>query len=173
MDRPPSSTITLKLGDMRGFKLKQTFPFVYIASATFEHCVTAEDQRSCLRSAYKALRKGGVLAFDVSRPRRETASSWSVERKQLDGDSEVVRTVFSTPHPQADTVSVNLFFDVYRKGVLRERYYEYGEAKVSSKESLQRILTGLGFAVPEPYGDYDGSPYGAQSTKVIFVCHKT
>lgn len=40
----------VKFGDMRNFKFKEAFPFVYIASSTFEHCITEEDQKSCLDS---------------------------------------------------------------------------------------------------------------------------
>jgi ubiquinone/menaquinone biosynthesis C-methylase UbiE len=165
--------IKLKLGDMRYSKLKGTFPFIYIASSTFEHCVTEEDQQKCLKNTYEALRKGGTLAFDISQSSRETESSWYIERKQLDKEREVVRTIFSRLNPQTDTVAVNLFFDVYRNGVLKERYYEYGEAKLSTKESIERILTGLGFKMQEIYGDFDKSPYGEHSKKIVFTCSKS
>ena len=145
--------VKLKLEDMRNFKLKETFPFVYIASSTFEHCLIEKDQMNCLKNTYEALQKGGVLAFDISQPSREKPSSWHIERRQLDKDREVVRTVFSRLNPRTDTVSVNLFFDVYGKGILKERYYEYGEAKLSSKQDIERILVHVGFKVQETYGD--------------------
>lgn len=165
--------IKLKLGDMRNFKLKETFPFVYIASSTFEHCVTEEDQLKCLKNTYEALRKRGVLTFDISQSNRETENSWYVERKQLDKEREVVRTIFSKFNPQTDTVVVNLFFDVYRNGILKERYYEYGEAKLSSKESIERILANAGFKVQETYSDFDKSPYEEHSKKIVFICSKS
>ena len=165
--------VRLKLGDIRGFKLEETFPFVYIASSTFEHCVTEKDQINCLKSIYTALQKGGILAFDISQPNRKSLSSWCVERKQLDEDREVVRTVFSSLNPRTGTVSVNLFFDLYGKGILKERYYEYGEAKLSSKECIERILADAGFKVQETYSDFDKSPYEEHSKKVVFICSKS
>jgi ubiquinone/menaquinone biosynthesis C-methylase UbiE len=164
--------VTLKLGDMRNFKLKETFPFIYIASSTFEHCVTEEDQQKCLMSAYKALGNGGVLAFDISQPTKEAASSWWVDRRQLDKRDEVVRTILSRRNPKTSVVSVNLFFDVYRKGILKERYYEYGEARLSSKGDVERILKSVDFAVQKIYGDFDKSAYSRQSQTIIFICSK-
>lgn len=164
--------IKLTLGDMRNFKLKEVFPFAYIASSTFEHCITEEDQLRCLNSTYEALQKRGVLAFDVSQSSRETENSWCVERKQLDKEREVVRTIFSRLNPQTGIVAVNLFFDVCRNGILKERYYEYGEAKLSSKESIERILANVGFKVEETYGDFGKSPYEEHSKRVVFICSK-
>jgi ubiquinone/menaquinone biosynthesis C-methylase UbiE len=162
--------VKLKLGDMRLFKLKETFPFAYIASSTFEHCVTEEDQQNCLTSVYEALESGGVLAFDISRPSKEKAGSWYIDRKQLGKEIEVVRTIFSRLNPQTKAVSVNLFFDVYRKGMLKERYYEYGEAKLSSKEEVEKMLKTVGFTMQRIYGNFDKSAYSKQSQRIIFVC---
>lgn len=41
---PIRKRVKLKFGDMRSFRTGEHFPFVYIASSTFEHCVTKEDQ---------------------------------------------------------------------------------------------------------------------------------
>ena len=103
--------VVLKLGDMRNFKLSETFPFIYMASSTFEHCITKEDQRKCLNSAYDALDKQGTLAFDISQPKRDQAtSSWWIDRKPLNKNEEVVRTIFSRRNPQTNVVSLHLFF---------------------------------------------------------------
>jgi ubiquinone/menaquinone biosynthesis C-methylase UbiE len=165
--------IKLTFGDMRKFKLKEAFPFVYIASSTFEHCVTEGDQLKCLSSTYEALQRGGVLAFDISQSSREREGSWYVERKQLDKESEVVRTIFSRLNPQTDIVAVNLFYDFYKNGILKERYYEFGEARLSPKESVERILANVGFKVQGIYGDFDKSPYEEHSKRVVFICGKS
>lgn len=164
--------VRLKLGDMRSFRFREHFPFVYIASSTFEHCVTTEDQRKCLTSTYEALEKGGILAFDISQPGKNAGSSWWIDRKEVGKGEEVVRTVFSRPDPKTNVVSVNLFFDVCRKGVLQKRFYEYGEAKLSSKEEVEQLLESVGFKIHEVYGDFDKSPHTEQSRRTIFVYGK-
>ena len=164
--------VKLLLADMRAFKLKEAFPFVYMASATFEHCVTEKDQIGCVRSVYTALEEAGVFAFDISQPKRRATSSWWIDRRSLSGGEEVVRTVFSRTNLHTGVVSVNLFFDVYRRGALSERLYEYGEAKAFSRDEVETLLKRVGFTVQKIYGDFDNSPYSKRSPRAIFVCEK-
>lgn len=165
--------VTLKLGDMRSFRFKEIFPFICIASSTFEHCITESDQRRCLTSVYNALEGGGVFAFDISQILPEKPeSSWWIDRSKLGAEEEVVRTIFSRRNPQTNIVSVNLFFDVYRNGKLKERYYEYGEARVSSKNDVEKLLKSIGFKIDCVYGNFDKSAYDEKSQKIIFVVTK-
>lgn len=165
--------VTLKLGDMRNFKLKEKLPFVYITSSTFEHCITQEDQKKCLMSVYNTLRKKGVLAFDISQPTdKKPESSWWVDRRELNTKEEVVRTIFSRRNPKTNVVSVNLFFDVYQNGKLKERYYEYGQARISSRKEIESLLENVGFNIDNVYGNFDKSAYNQKSGQAIFVITK-
>jgi cyclopropane fatty-acyl-phospholipid synthase-like methyltransferase len=165
--------VTLKLGDMRSFRLKETFPFIYIASCTFEHCITEGDQRRCLTSVYNALEGRGTLAFDISQllPGKPE-SSWWIDRGKLGAEEEVIRTIFSRRNVQTNVVSVNLFFDVYRSGKLKERYYEYGEARICSKNDVEKLLKSVGFKMDFVYGNFDKSVYDEKSPRIIFVVTK-
>ena len=164
--------VKLMLADMRGFELKETFPFIYIASSTFEHCITEEDQIKCLTSVYKTLEDGGILAFDISQPKGRAASSWWIDRRELGKGEEIVRTIFTRVNPKTKVVSVDLFFDVYRKGLLKKRFHEYGKAKLSSRGNVERLLKSVGFTVQKIYGDFDKNPYSKHSKRMIFVCSK-
>ena len=165
--------VVLKLGDMRSFKLKETFPFVYIASSTFEHCITKEDQKNCLTTVYDALDDQGTLAFDISQPKRDQPiNSWWIDRKALNRNEEVVRTIFSRRNPQTNLVSLNLFFDVYNRGELKRRYYEYGEALLSFKHDIEAMLKNVGFKLKEVYGNFDKSAYNETSERAIFFVAK-
>jgi len=162
--------VTLKQGDMRNFRLKERFPFAYLASATFEHCVTTEDQHTCLTSVINALEKEGVLAFDISQPTPgKPESSWHIDRAETGRGEEVVRTIFSRRNPQTNIVSVNLFFDVYREGKLRERYHELGEAKISSRKEIECMLQKIGFRIHKIYGDFSKANHSKSSPSTIFV----
>lgn len=162
--------VKLKLEDMRNFKLKEKFPFIYIPSSTFEHCISQEDQRKCLTSVYNALKRKGILAFDISQPtRKKTETSWWIDRRELSAEREVVRAIFSERNPQTNVVSVNLFFEVYQNGKLKERYYEYGEARISSKEEIEKTLEDAGFRVDKVYGNFDKSTYSSKSQRIIFI----
>jgi ubiquinone/menaquinone biosynthesis C-methylase UbiE len=165
--------VKLKLEDMQNFKLNEKFPFIYAPSSTFEHCITQEDQMKCLTSVYNALERKGMLAFDISQPtRKRPETSWWIDRRELDAEKEVVRTIFSMRNPQTNVVSVNLFFEVYQNGKLNERYYEYGEARISSKEDIEKTLKDVGFKVDKVYGNFDKSAYSSKSQKIIFITSK-
>ena len=162
--------VKLKLGDIRNFKLEERFPLVYIPSATFEHCITQEDQSSCLTNVYNALERKGILAFDVSQlSSGKPENSWWIDRRELSPEEEVVRTIFSRRNPQTNIVSVNLFFEIYQGGKLKERYYEYGEARISSKREIEKMLKDAGFRVEKVYGNFDKSPHSPESRRLIFV----
>ncbi|MDH5733869.1 MAG: class I SAM-dependent methyltransferase [Candidatus Bathyarchaeota archaeon] len=162
--------VRLKLGDIRNFKLKEKFPLIYIPSATFEHCITQEDQNRCLTKVYNALEIKGILAFDVSQlsSKKRESSGW-IDRRELSSKEEVVRTIFSRRNPQTNIVSVNLFFEVYQEGKLKERYYEYGEARIFSRKEIEKTLKDIGFRVDRVYGNFDRSPHSPESQRLIFV----
>jgi ubiquinone/menaquinone biosynthesis C-methylase UbiE len=165
--------VKLRLGDMRNFRLKERFPCVYVPSATFEHCITNEDQKRCLTSVYNALEITGILAFDISQPfNKKPESSWWIDRRELDAEKEVVRTIFSRRNPATNVVSLNLFFEVYQSGRLKERYHEYGEARISSKKEVETLLEIVGLKVIEVYGNFDKSKYSPESQRAIFIVGK-
>ncbi|MBN1681971.1 class I SAM-dependent methyltransferase [Candidatus Bathyarchaeota archaeon] len=163
--------VNLILGDMRNFKTERFFPFVYLSSSTFEHCITEEEQRRCLTCIYKVLTNDGILAFDISNPNRDFTSTWYIDHKEI-GNEEVVRTIFSKLNHETNTVFVNLFFDVYKEGKLTERFYESSEAKLTTKKELEKILSEQGFTIKEIYGDFNKTPFNEKSKQIIIVCSK-
>jgi SAM-dependent methyltransferase len=165
--------VTLKCEDMRNFSVDERFPLIYSASATFEHCITENDQRACLSSVFKALEAGGIFAFDISQVGKEKPSdSWWIERAAIDADREVVRTIFSRMNPTSRVVSVNLFFDVYHRGRMVQRYFESGEARIFEKREVEQLLRDVGFRVDQLYGDFDGSQYNQETRLMVFVAAK-
>lgn len=165
--------VVLRNAGMRSFRLEMRFSFVYSPSATLEHCITKEDQKNCLKCVYEHLESNGVFAFDVSQSTEDSPiSSWWVDRAEVDSETEVVRSIFSRRNPESRVVSVNLFFDVYKKGRLTERYYEFGEAAIMAKEEVVSMLKQVGFKLRAVYGDFDKSEYRKDSSKVIFVAAK-
>ncbi|UCG45738.1 MAG: class I SAM-dependent methyltransferase [Candidatus Bathyarchaeota archaeon] len=162
--------VVLKHGDMRNFKLKERFPFVYIPSATFEHCLTQEDQTKCLTSVLNILERPGVFAFDLSQPPLgKPESSWWIERRELSPGREVIRTIFSKRDSQTNIVMVQLFFGVYHEGRVEERFYEQGEAKISTKIEIEKLLKDVGFNIDSIYGSFNKTAHSSESKNLIFV----
>jgi len=165
--------VILKKGDMRNFRLKQSFPFIYIPASTFDHNITVEQQKRTLDCIYKHLEKNGTFAFDLEQAKPDKPeTSWWIDRKEIDGGKMVVRSIFTRRNMTRRACSLDLFFDVYKNGKLLERYHEYGEIAIISKDEVTKLLEQNGFAVESIYGDFNKSKYRNASPKVVLVTRK-
>ncbi len=165
--------VTLKRCDMRAFKLQQTFNFIYIPASTFDHCVTVQDRKRCLSCIHNHLEDEGRFVFDVEQATPEKPkSSWWIDRKELEGDTMVVRTIFTRRDFARRICSLDLFFEVYKNGKLVERYHEYGEVAILFKDELVDLLEQAGFEVETVYGDFDKSEFQENSPRAVFVTSK-
>ncbi len=165
--------IILMNGDMRDFRLNQSFPFIYIPASTFDHNATVKEQRQTLGCIYKHLEKNGTFAFDLEqalsdRPNR----SWWIDRKVTDSGRLVVRSIFTRRDPAKQICCLDLFFDVYEDGKMLERYHEFGEVAMISKDSIVDLLEEVGFSVQDVYGDFDKSEYQGDSPRIVLVTKK-
>lgn len=68
--------------------------------------------------------------------------------------------------------SLDLFFDVCKNGRLLERYHEYGEVAIISKDEIMKLLEESGFRVESIYGDFNKSKYRKGSPRVVLVTRK-
>jgi hypothetical protein len=162
--------VVLKRGDMRSFELKQAFPFIYIPASTFDHNKTVAQQRQTLNCINKHLEKNGTLAFDLEQMTRDTPeASWWIDRKQIDEERMVVRSIFTRIDMPKRTCSLDLFFDSYRNGKLVERYHEYGEVALISKSEVIKLLEETHFKVESVYGDFSKKEYQTDSPRIVLV----
>jgi len=163
----------LKRGDMRNFELKQSFPFIYIPASTFDHNITVEEQKRTLSCIYKHLEKNGTFAFDLEQAMPDKPeASWWIDRKRIESGKMVVRSIFTRRNMTSRTCSLDLFFDVYKNGKLLERYHEYGEVAIISRDEVTKLLEQNGFTVESIYGDFNNSKYRNDSAKVVLVTRK-
>ena len=165
--------VILKKGDLRNFELKQFFSLIYIPASTFDHCVSIEDQVKCLKCVHRHLLDDGRFVFDVEQIRLDKPSaSWWIDRKEINKDEIIVRSIFTRRSLEKRICTLDLFFDVYNNGKLAERYHEFGEVAILSKKELTDLLEGLGFEVETIYGNFDKSSYKPDSPKIILVTKK-
>jgi len=165
--------VILKRADMRNFDLNQSFPFIYIPASAFDHNVTVEEQNRTLNCVHKHLEKDGTFAFDLEQVTPDKPqSSWWIDRKKIDGERMVVRSIFTRRDMKKHMSSLDLFFDVYKKGKLSERYHEYGEVTIISKDEVTKRLEQNGFSVESLYGDFNKSKYRNDSPRIILVTRK-
>jgi len=162
--------VVLKKGDMRNFELGQPFPFIYIPASTFDHNVTIEDRKRTLNCVFRHLEQNGRFAFDLEQVAPEKPEkSWWIDRKETEDGKMVVRSIFTRKNTLKRMLSLDLFYDVYKNGKLLERYHEYGEVTMISKDEIVRSLQEKGFEVVKVYGDFDKSEYRKDSTRLVLV----
>jgi len=162
--------VILKRGNMRNFKFNQSFPFIYIPASTFDHNVTVEDQKRTLQCIHRHLEKNGIFAFDLEQvPPGKPEKSWWIDRKEIGNRKMVVRSIFTRRDVIRRRCSLDLFFDVYKDGKLLERYHEYGEVAIISKDEIVRLLEETEFKVVGVYGDFDKSEYRKTSSRIVLV----
>ena len=165
--------IILKKGDMRHFELKQSFPFIYVPSSTFDHNITIEEQKRTLNCVYKHLEANGTFAFDLEQAMlNKPDTSWWIDRKEIERGRMVVRSIFSRRDMTKHMCSLDLFFDVYKYGKLLERLHEYGEVAMISKDEVTKLLEEEGFKVESIYGDFNKSKYRNDSKRIVLVTRK-
>ena len=165
--------VILKKGDMKNFELKQSFPFIYIPASTFDHNITAEEQKQTLSCISKHLEKNGIFAFDLEQvtPDKPKASWW-IDRKEINNGKTVVRSIFTRRDMTKHTCSLDIFYDVYRNSKLLERYHEYGEVAIISKNEIVELMQKTGFRVESIYGDFNKSKYQENSARIVLVTRK-
>jgi len=165
--------VTLEKCDMRNFKLKQTFPLIYIPASAFDHNLTVEDRKRTLNCIHKHLTKNGIFAFDLEQAASDKPKeSWWIDRKETADGKMVVRSIFTRRSTSKSTLNLDLFFDVYKNSKLLERYHEYGEVAMISKKEMSALLEETSFKVVGIYGDFDKSRYQKTSPKIILVTKK-
>lgn len=155
---------------MRNFEVRQSFPFIYIPASTFDHNITIEDRKRTLNRVCRHLKKNGTFAFDLEQAMPDKPEkSWWIDRKKTEDGKMVVRSTFTRKNAPKNTLSLDLFYDVYKNGEMLERYHEYGEVVMISKDEMIRLLEETGFEVVNVYGDFDKSEYRKDSPKIVLV----
>jgi hypothetical protein len=95
--------------------------------------------------------------------------SWWIDREKIEDGKMVVRSIFTRKNASNRTLILDLFYDVYKNSELLERYHEYGEVAMISREEIAGLLEESGFKVVEIYGDFDKSKYRKHSPKMVLV----
>jgi len=162
--------VILKRGDMRNFELRQSFPFIYIPASTFDHNITIGDRKQTLNCIFRHLKNNGTFAFDLEQAMPDKPEkSWWIDRKKTEDGKTVVRSIFTRKNAPKRTLSLDLFYDVCKNGKILERYHEYGEVAIISRDEIIRLLKETGFEVVSVYGDFDKSEYRKDSPKLVLV----
>ena len=167
--------VRLEQGDMREFDPGIPVGCAIIPANTFGVLLTKKDQRRTLACIRSSLMSSGRLAFDY----RSLPADWlegrhesePVRRASADGSVDFTEErVFESDSDRRMIRSTNIYTFHRPEGL--GRVAEYVLFRALSQAEVEDILTKSGFLIEELWGDYDQSPYGADSPRMIIVAKK-
>lgn len=163
-------------GDMRGFRLPRRYALVVIPCNGFAHCLTTEEELSCLRACREHLRPGGTLAFD-------SFSAGPKFLSQPDGN-RVLEGEFADPGTGGRLrMWDNRFFD--RPARIQRSRMEVEELDASgsvgtvhvwesvtrwtTRADLEPLLAEAGFSRVEILGGFEREPFEEDGPMVVLA----
>jgi len=129
--------------DMKALNLHRPMDAVLATCDGVNYLLTEEDLRSFLRCAYRAIRPGGALLFDVSTPRRlihDLCSGIICEDRE-----DITYFWQNRLNEKTNTVSMDLCFFLREKDGKYRRIEEHQKQRVWDAQTLKSVLLQTGF----------------------------
>jgi SAM-dependent methyltransferase len=181
VDAAGTLPVTLVEGDMRTFQLDERFGLAIIPARSFLHLLTPEDHVAALRNVRAHLLDGGRLALNFFVPDLRTI----VEHAESTlGQSLSYSHKFDDPETgQEVLVWRSLQHETYRQRIYAHFVYEWVDEAGATvarrhkhytlcyihRNEMEHLLARCGFKVEALYGDFEGAPFDAESTEMVWV----
>jgi len=167
--------INIVEADIRDFKMKRKFGFIFIAYNSFLHLLQGFDQVLALRCIKDHLADNGKLFIDVFQPDLEQQQEMLNFQNSLDvldpsGD-RVVKYFSHTYDPESKRVNLTYHYDIFSQGDCKYvevpfelRYMECGD--------FYELFERTGFTILDVFGDHKLNPLKIDSPRMIYVLSK-
>lgn len=170
----PPDNLRLVEGALQNFDLgEERFALIFSAFRVFQHLYTVDDQLACLARVRSHLAPGGALAFDAFVPRLERM--WILDEPEAEdarfeqGGDEIVRYASVRRNLLEQLTEVCMRYERRRGGqVVGNETVEF-QMRHFYRYELEHLLQRAGFDEVELYGDFDGTPFGAEATSFVVV----
>jgi SAM-dependent methyltransferase len=162
--------------DLRSLRLQRTFGLAFIALDSFGLFIEREDQLRVLAVLREHLHSNALLAIDVANGNLrggEAAEETVLHTADLDpaGDRALVKWVVRrTDHAEQLDRLLYLYDESGPDGAVHRSATEL-ELRYFTCFELELLLERAGFFVEAVFGDYDLTPYGPDSQRLIAVAH--
>lgn len=164
LDPTARERIRLVHGDMRAFDLGECFSLILIPFRAFQHNLTVEDQRACLRCIARHLKPDGRLILDVFDPLLEAI----VDHMRPTGLVQRMREIVSPATGRRVAIFTSRSYDLVKQQLLERRVYEemdetgqvttrrHGTVtlRFAYRYEMQHLLELCGYMVEALYGDF-------------------
>jgi SAM-dependent methyltransferase len=170
------SRLRLAQGDMTSFDLGERFGLIFIAYHSFQALTSRAQQRRCLECCTRHLRSRGRLAINVFNPRLSTLVAGVRDGgpdDYLGPDGVMVRETWRT---EFDTANQRLFWrPAYEctapDGQVTTRRH-MAELRYFFRFEMEWMLEACSFELEALYGNFDRSPFAAESPEMIFIARR-
>lgn len=163
--------IKMLQGDMRDFNLKQKFKLVVIPYRAFQHNLTVEDQKRCLRCIHDHLDPGGRLALNVFDPSYQILLAGEAplghptirygEFQHPKSGNRVIVWIARRSSDFATQVLTEdwIFEEINEDGRVVARDIRTLSLRYFFRYEMQHLLEGAGFKIEALYGDFRRGPF--------------
>jgi ubiquinone/menaquinone biosynthesis C-methylase UbiE len=173
--------VRLVEANMVNFNTEETYNLVTIPFRPFQHLISIEEQKGCLKSVYRHIDPNGLLILDVFRPyfpRLVSNPEYMIEKEDAPDttlpDGRRLRRTSRTAgfHPELQYNDIELIYYVTHLDGKVERLVESFPMRYFFRYEMEHLLNICGFRVIDLYGDFDESEFGDDSPEMIFVAEK-
>lgn len=174
--RKNSSTVEWIQGDVRSFDLEKTFPLIIYPYESIHQMLNFGDLEAMLCQVRSHLTKGGKFIATFLNPSNEFLLDLLLfgGKRVLDGiypspdgKGNIVSTMTQEYDSQEHLLTYNFFFNVPGEP---EEIVEKLPVRLYFPREMEALLKYNGFAIEHWFGDYDRSPYNAESPYMIVTC---
>jgi len=161
--------------DMRGPLPSGPFPCVIMPARTFMVLLTRDDQERTLSAVSEVLAPGGRFTFDLpvvtQGPFSTPGQLPPVRRTSADGTVDVVEERVIDVDVAVGIGTSTLTYTFHRpKGL--GRVTERVRGRMADRNEVEGVLNSSGYVLDALWGDYDRSPFSAESRAMVFVARR-
>jgi len=156
--REVQERITLCKADMIDFHLPSPVPLVYIPSSGLSHCITPDEQLTCLTCIFDNLEPGGLLACDLHLPSQSYSNALIQAGIRDYNGKTIVRWISNHADFSRRLLYTTLIFEEYTGNILTYQILERSCVGLIYREDFLSLLRETGFRVENLYGDFTLSP---------------
>ena len=142
---------------------------VLMTSHVAQFFLNDTEWQAMLKAAYRALKPGGHVVFDIRRLTKPPFIGWPTEDSRRTFENTTVGSIewwFKLLEIKDTHVRYELHYLFVHSG---EEIVSTNELIFRSQEEIIQALSDAGFKVEIVYGDWDGSPTDAESPEMIFL----
>lgn len=171
--------VDLIKADMINFKIKKKFSLITTPFRPFQHLISVEAQKSCLKCIYEHLENKGLLILDLFQPYFPRL----YDPKYLEEEEIDTRTLPDKRILRRTSRTIAYHQDQQYKDEEINYYVTYpdGKEKVFKQQfpfryffryEVEHLLNLCGFKVIDLFGDYNKGVFQPDSPEMIFVAQK-